>query len=106
MRKGGRYAAFRKDISQPAEACGICEAPGRVTVKLFNMVAREVGSRLLESGVEVDGRDLQRIAQRFPEELTRSIRKARMDDRDITADMDLFSSLSQQRVFLSIVMEK
>lgn len=106
MRKGGRYAAFRKDISQHADACGICETSGRVTVKLFNMVAREVGSRLLEAGVEVDGRDLQRIADRFPEELGRSIREARMDDRKISADTDLFSSLSQHRVLLSVVMER
>ena len=70
------------------------------------MVAREVGSRLLESGVEVSGDDLQRIARRFPEEVTRSIRKARVDDQDTTVDMDLFSSLSQHRVLLSIVIEK
>jgi hypothetical protein len=66
MRKGGRYAAFRKDISQHADECGICETSGRVTVKLFNMVAREVGGGLLEAGVEVDGSDLQRIADRYP----------------------------------------
>ncbi len=106
MRKGGRYAAFREDISQHADACGICETRGRVTVKLFNMVAKEVGSRLLETGVEVDGCDLKRIADHFPEALTRSIRQARMDDRDITADTALFSSLAQHRVFLSVVMER
>jgi hypothetical protein len=106
MRKGGRYAAFREDISQHADACGICETSGRVTVKLFNMVAREVGSRLLEAGVEVDGSDLQRIADHRPEELTRSIRKARMDNRDITADSAFFSTLTQHRVLLSIVAEQ
>jgi hypothetical protein len=62
MRKGGRYAAFRKDISQHDDECGICETSGRVTLKLFNMVAKEVGGGLLEGGVEVDGSDLQRIA--------------------------------------------
>ncbi|BBO71875.1 hypothetical protein DSCA_58050 [Desulfosarcina alkanivorans] len=106
MRKGGRYAAFRKDISQPADACGACESTGRVTVKLFNMVAREVGSRLLETGVEVHGRDLQRIAERFPDELTRNIRNARVDDGEVSADMNLFSSLSSQWVLLSVVMEQ
>ena len=66
MRKGGRYAAFRKDISQHADVCGICETPGRVTVKLFNMVARELGPGLLEAGVEVDGGDIQSIVDRRP----------------------------------------
>ena len=102
MRKGGRYAAFRKDISQPADECGICESSGRVTVKLFNMVAKEVGARLLEAGVEVDGKDLQRIADRFPAEMIRSIRNGRMDDHAITLDMAFFSTLPGKRVLLSV----
>ncbi|MCB2148780.1 MAG: hypothetical protein KQI81_20030 [Deltaproteobacteria bacterium] len=102
MRKGGRYAAFRKGISQPADECGICETSGRVTVKLFNMVAKEVGGRLLETGVEVDGSDLQRIADRYPGEVSRGIQKGRMDDHAITPDMAFFSTLPGKRVLLSV----
>ena len=106
MRKGGRYAAFRKDISQHGDECGICETSGRVTVKLFNMVSREVGGHLLETGIEVDGGDLQRIADRYPDELGRSIRKARMGDHVITPDGAFFSTLSQQRVLLSVISDR
>jgi hypothetical protein len=102
MRKGGRYAAFRKDISEHGDECGICATSGRVTVKLFNMVAREVGGGLLEAGIEVDGGDLQRIADRYPDKLNRSIQSARMDDRAITPDTSLFSTLSEERVLLSV----
>lgn len=102
MRKGGRYAAFRKDISQPGDACGVCETPGRVTVKLFNMVSREVGGGLLEAGIEVDGSDLQRIADRYPDELGRRIRNAQLDDRAITPDTAFFSTLPAKRVWLSV----
>ena len=102
MRKGGRYAALRKGISQHVDECGICESSGRVTVKLFNMVANEVGGRLLAAGVEVDGGDLQRIADRYPERLSRSIRKARMGDHAITPDQALFSTLSKKRVWLTV----
>jgi len=102
MRKGGRYAAFRKDISQHGDECGICETSGRVTLKLFNMVAKEVGGQLLEAGIEVDGSDLQQIVDRYPGEFNRSIRKARMDDRAITPDRARFSSISKERVLLSV----
>ncbi len=102
MRKGGRYAAFRRDISQHGDACGICETPGRVAVKLFNMVAREVGGGLLEAGIEVEGGDLRRIADRYPDKLSTSIRNARMDDRTINPDPSLFSTLSEERVLLSV----
>ena len=102
MRKGGRYTAFRKDISEHGDECGICETSGRVTVKLFNMVASEVGGGLLEAGIEVAGSDLQRIADRYPDKLNRSIQSARMDDRAITPDISLFSTLSEERVLLSV----
>jgi len=102
MRKGGRYAAFRKDISEHGDECGICATSGRVTVKLFNMVAREVGGGLLEAGIEVDGGDLQRIADRYPGELSRSIRNAQLDDRAITPNPAFFSSLPAKRVWLTV----
>ncbi len=102
MRKGGRYATFRKDISQHTDECGICETSGQVTVKLFNLVAKEVGGRLLEAGVEVDGSDIQRIANRYPGEFSRSIRKAKMDDHVITPDTAFFSALSKKRLLLSV----
>jgi hypothetical protein len=102
MRKGGRYAAFRKGISQHGEECGICESTGRVTVKLFNMVAKEVGTRLLEAGVEVDGKDLRRIVDRFPAEMNRGIRNGRMDDHAITPDTAFFSTLTEKRVLLTV----
>ena len=102
VRKGGRYAAFRKDISQHADACGICETPGRVTVKLFNMVARELGPGLLEAGVEVDGRDILSIVERNTGNPADMIRKARMEDHELTPDRALFSTLSESRVFLSV----
>ncbi len=102
MRKGGRYAAFRKDISQHADVCGICETPGRVTVKLFNMVARELGPGLLEAGVEVDGGDIQSIMDRSTGNPGDLIRNARMGDHEITPDKALFSILSGKRIFLSV----
>lgn len=106
MRKGGRYAAFRRDISQRADECGICDTSGRVTVKLFNMIAKEVGGNLLEAGVEVDGEDLARIAERNAAAMGRSIHGARRDGRDITPDKAFFSTLSGHRVQLSISRER
>lgn len=103
MRKGGRYAAFRKDISQQAGECGVCQTAGRVTLKLFNMVAQELGARLLVAGVVVDGSDLGRIADRNPELLRRGVRNARMDDHSLTPEADFFSSLSKRRINLSVV---
>lgn len=59
FRKEGVLAVFRKDISQKATTAA---AGGRdktmVTLKLFNLVARELGPQLLERGVWFKGADL------------------------------------------------
>jgi hypothetical protein len=98
MRKGGRYAAFRRDISQRTDEKQVRETSGRVTVKMFNMVARELGPRFLEKGVEIHGRDLLRVADRLPSVAV----KARLDGRETEANADFFSSLVSDRLRLTV----
>ncbi|WP_319524137.1 hypothetical protein [uncultured Desulfosarcina sp.] len=102
MRKGGRYAAFRKDISQRTDEKQADAASGRVTVKMFNMVARELGERLLERGVEIHGRDLQWVADRLHAVSSSAIVKARIDGRETAADANFFSSLASHRLQLFV----
>jgi hypothetical protein len=106
MRKGGRYAAFRRDISQNTDECGICKRSGKVRIKMFNMVAREVGPRLFEAGVAVNGSDLKRIAERHPEKMQSSIAKATVDGNAVAPDAGLFSTWKDRRILLSITAEK
>lgn len=102
MRKGGRYAAFRKDISQHADEKAARGTSGRITVKMFNMVARELGERLLERGVEIHGRDLLRIADHLLAVSPGAVVNARLDGREIDADADFFSSLASDRLQLFV----
>jgi len=102
MRKGGRYAALRREISQGEAACGICQAQGQVTLKLFNMVAQEIGGRFLEAGVEIDGSDLKRLFERQNEALTGCIRRAFRDCAPVLPDTDLFASLPGGRMHLCV----
>ena len=61
-----------------------------------------IGGGLLEAGMEVDGSDLQRVADHYPGELNRSIRKAQLDDRATTPDTAFFSTLPAKGVWLSV----
>ncbi|BBO82973.1 hypothetical protein DSCO28_35390 [Desulfosarcina ovata subsp. sediminis] len=103
MRKGGHYAAFRMGISlsantPPANAPGT----GRVTLKLFNMVAREVGPGLLEKGVGVDGSDLNRIAGNHPEAMPQ-VQCTRVDGkRPADPAASVFLSLEGRPVHLTV----
>ena len=54
FRKGGHLAAMRESIT-----CGpgddACELDGRVKIKLFNVVARELGSGFVRMGIRIPG---------------------------------------------------
>ncbi len=59
LRRGGFYAAMRRQISHAAGGSVATDAPVTVTLKLFNLVAREIGPGLLERGVRIPGRQLR-----------------------------------------------
>ena len=101
MRKGGRYAAFRKSISQADDACGTGQASGHVTVKLFNLVAREIGGHLLSMGVTVAGSDLLRIVDGYPRGLQHLL-GATLDGRPAPVDRALFFGLANRPVVLTV----
>ena len=103
MRKGGRYAAFRKDISvQEDTASKIEKKKGRVTIKLFNMVAKEVGGHLLQKGVEIEGGNLSRFLQNNHDALVSGIRKVIVDGQETTINQRLMDRLAIDRVWFTL----
>ena len=60
LRRGGFFAAMRREISQRDAGTETSGGEGRITLKLFNMLAPEMGDRILQGGVWL-------TAQRFIE---------------------------------------
>jgi hypothetical protein len=102
MRKGGRYAPFRESISHKQEKNDNKGETGAITIKMFNMVAVEVGFQLLERGVEVDGASLFRVVAQFPGKLPESIKKMSLDGQIVDPEAALFNSLSKAPVQLTV----
>ena len=63
LRRGGPLAAMRESISHADSQAKKGSGKGVVTIKLFNMVARELGPGLLRQGVVVTGRNLSGMLQ-------------------------------------------
>lgn len=61
LRKGGYYAPMRKGITHEAEQESGGDAEGFFTLKLYNLVADEIGPLFLNSGIFVEGTDLARF---------------------------------------------
>ncbi|MCP4744726.1 MAG: hypothetical protein GY874_01095 [Desulfobacteraceae bacterium] len=54
FRKKGRLSVLRKTISQKKSPLKTKISKGVITLKLFNMVAQEIGPQILSNGVRVD----------------------------------------------------
>ena len=62
FRRGGLYSVMREQITHPADYYAINEAgKGMVTIKFFNLIARDIGPRILGRGIQVSGKQLQQL---------------------------------------------
>jgi hypothetical protein len=50
MRRGGHFAAMRREITHGGEDSAACDPEGTVTIKLFNLTVKEIGPVLLKYG--------------------------------------------------------
>ncbi len=78
FRRGGQHASLRTRPVVPEKGQG--DQSGQLTVKLFNMVATETGSRILTHGVLIRGRTLVRFFDRQGERILPLIVRAELDD--------------------------
>jgi hypothetical protein len=82
FRKGGFYARLRDGISHAGESPTGVAGRGLVTLKLYNLVAKELGTQLLGAGVLVKTDDLERFFAARSDGFWGRCRHATVDDRD------------------------
>jgi hypothetical protein len=93
MRRQGRYAAMRRAIShRPAEP-PTAPRQGRITLKLFNLLAGEKGPAFLSQGVTVQGRDLRALLQRQGAAFWSDCRECRLNGRPVSPQQLLAADL-------------
>jgi len=64
LRRGGVYAPMRRPISHEAQSPSAVAGEISVTLKLFNMIARELGPQFFKEGVLVPGDRMRDFMQR------------------------------------------
>ena len=90
MRRGGFYAGLRSSISYRAEGGRVAAAPGTIQLKLFNLVAKELGPHFLARGIEIDSIDWQAFLSGQAEDFQQGITAARVGGQSIDP-LDLFT---------------
>ena len=104
MRRGGRYASLRNSITHHAGGQTAARTRGTLHLKLFNLVARELGPQFLKQGVLLAATTLAAFLEAQPADFHEGIREVRFDDRPVAVPV-LAAIASQADAVLLTVAE-
>lgn len=104
MRRSGVLASFRNTITYQRGEAATAEAEGFATIKLFNLLVREMGPGFLERAVWVDADFLANLFSTCRETLERNCRQAISNGKVVSIDelTETVSKMEKQRVCLTV----
>lgn len=102
MRRGGTYAPLRSNISFTETGGGLERQQGRITLKLLNMVGRELGPAFLANGVYLAGKQLAAFFARSGSDLKEGCREAVLDAESVNWELLCERDWTGQRVLLKV----
>ena len=106
LRKGGRYAPMRRQISQDKDMPSDLHKKGEVTIKLFNLITRELGPLFLEQGIRVMGEDFYDIMAQNEKIFMTGCKKAVKDGNDMVPEKLMEVEWKEKQVLLQIKIPK
>jgi hypothetical protein len=86
MRSGGVLASFRHSISHRPEATPSNTQGGVLSIKLFNLLIKDIGPRFLRQGILVKSDDLQDFLTSISEQDRKNWNKVKLNDQKVNID--------------------
>jgi hypothetical protein len=83
FRRGGYYAAMRSGTTSKREAHQQEDLTGVLTLKLFNLVADELGEAFFERGILVHGRQLDAFLKNKPADFLEGLEKVELNGQPV-----------------------
>jgi len=102
FRKDGQYSWMRRSISHTGDDKRDQATDGWVTVKLFNMVLKELGSGFLEQGIWINGERVQDFIKKQPQAFRQHVQALPLDGTPMSPDEFLNQVLADTSVFLKV----
>jgi hypothetical protein len=102
MRSGGFYAPMRSQISHEKDMPMSQITDGRVTLKLWNLVVKELGSPFLERGIYIDTEACQSFIERHSDALKAGCLSAELDEKSLAIEHLQDISWKSDLVFLQV----
>jgi hypothetical protein len=106
FRKGGVFAGMRSQISHVTDLSVHHDSQIEVKLKLFNLIAKELGPAFLQKGVIIEGERFQNFALRFSEDLKAACISIHLNDEKTNVAGLLEINRKNKQVFLQVTSEK
>ncbi len=102
LRRGGVYAAMRSQISHKNKIADDSFEYGTVMIKLFNLVALELGPMFLKHGVWINGKNMDIFFQKVPGFFWDGCRAAEIDGQPLEVGEIALMGWRDRQVFLKL----
>jgi hypothetical protein len=103
FRKGGKYRWMRSSISHPDDSDMTAGKTGWVTVKLFNLILKELGPFFLEAGVWLKGETIQTFFTDRTSSLAGTIQSVFLNGREVVPETLLELEDKEEPIYIKIV---
>lgn len=103
MRSGGFYAPMRRQISHSKNIAASDPETAQVTLKLWNLVVKELGPTFLERGVWIEGAEMRSFFERHLETLKTGCKAVELDGKRATIDQFMDFPHHAEMVFLKVI---
>ena len=106
LRSGGFYASMRSQISYNQNKPSSVPRAGKITLKLLNLIVKELGPAFLEQGIWFNGGKLQEFIKHHREELKAGGAASELDGQPVEINNLLGLDWDDKTVFLQVRSEK
>ena len=106
LRSGGFYASMRSQISYDQNNLSSSPIAGKITLKLLNLVVKELGPAFLEQGVWLNGEKLQEFLRRHLEEFNAGGAATELDGEPVKINNLPGLDWNDKTVFLQVKSKK
>ena len=106
LRSGGVYAPMRSQISHEKIKSVSQLKNGKITLKLWNLVVKELGPAFLERGIWIEAEEVQSFIKRHLEALKIECQAVELNDNPAEVDRLRKAEWKTKLVFLQVKSEK
>ena len=106
LRSGGYYAPMRSQISHDPKIPSTEARAGKITLKLLNLVVKELGPAFLEQGIWFNGAILQEFIKNHLKDLKTGEATNELDSKPVEINDLLGLDWDDRSVFLQVKSEK